>query len=251
MAASIAMSKSTTNAIGYVKDAIKHKPSADISFFPLISLVKGGNIKRMVEQTIESFSGDPNLDMSDTWLPMYGVASNLTVAEATSFSRGPLGKVLLASSAVPGVFPPVIIDGEIYVDGGSFNNFPVDVMHNLKMNKVIGVDFVIEKSRKVSLSEMPSNKEVLRGKLLGGKAKTRVPSISSIILNSTLLYSNAKRKEVKSLLDLHFNPNVSKFKFTCWNDFDKIVEAGYRNAKEILGAMSKEELDSFRDVQPD
>ncbi|MBK7633264.1 MAG: hypothetical protein IPJ13_02505 [Saprospiraceae bacterium] len=46
---------------------------------------------------------------------MYIVASNYTRTDVSIF-LGKYGKALLASSAIPGVFPPVIIDGELYVD---------------------------------------------------------------------------------------------------------------------------------------
>ena len=40
-------------------------------------------------------------------------------------TSGPLLKPLLASSAMPGAFPPVEIDGRRYIDGGVVNNVPV------------------------------------------------------------------------------------------------------------------------------
>ncbi len=42
------------------------------------------------------------------------------------FESGPLVDAILASSAVPGILPPVVIDGEHYIDGGIVNSIPVD-----------------------------------------------------------------------------------------------------------------------------
>ena len=39
--------------------------------------------------------------------------------------RGELADVVLASCAVPGILPPVEIDGEHYIDGGIVNSIPV------------------------------------------------------------------------------------------------------------------------------
>ena len=158
-----------------------------------------------------------------------------------------MAKALLASSSIPGVFPPVIIDGELYVDGGTFNNFPADIMRSIDMNKVIGIDFMMEKNHKLTIDEMPSNNQVFRSKLLGKKdQKYSLPGIGSIIINSTLMYSNARRHESIAYLDLHFNPDVAKFGMTAWTDFHKIVEKGYQHAKQVLGNMSKEDLAKFQ-----
>ncbi|MCB0914951.1 MAG: patatin-like phospholipase family protein [Actinobacteria bacterium] len=42
------------------------------------------------------------------------------------FADGELVPAVLASSALPGVFPPVEIDGEHYIDGGIVNSIPLD-----------------------------------------------------------------------------------------------------------------------------
>ncbi len=42
------------------------------------------------------------------------------------FSSGPLVDAILASSAVPGILPPVEIGGEHFIDGGIVNSIPVD-----------------------------------------------------------------------------------------------------------------------------
>ena len=50
--------------------------------------------------------------------PLYILASNLTDGQPKLFSSGRIVPAMLASSAVPGVFPPVVLDGQMYVDGG-------------------------------------------------------------------------------------------------------------------------------------
>ena len=67
------------------------------------------------------------------------------------------------------------------------------------MKKVIGVDFMLDKVRQLTLEDMPSNMDMLKGKFLKSFGKKfRVPGIGSIIINSTLMYSNAKRHETKN-----------------------------------------------------
>ena len=58
-------------------------------------------------------------------LPCGVVATDLLTGAETSFTHGPAVDLLLASAAIPGVFPPVEIDGRAYVDGGVASNTPV------------------------------------------------------------------------------------------------------------------------------
>jgi NTE family protein len=53
------------------------------------------------------------------------VASCIETARAQWFSKGPITDAVLASTAVPGLFPPVEIDGKHYVDGGLVDSIPV------------------------------------------------------------------------------------------------------------------------------
>jgi predicted acylesterase/phospholipase RssA len=50
--------------------------------------------------------------------PLHILATNLTTAQPMLFSSGRLLPAVLASSAVPGIFPPMVIEGQVYVDGG-------------------------------------------------------------------------------------------------------------------------------------
>jgi len=58
-------------------------------------------------------------------VPFQCVAASIERAAEHWFSSGPLLDAVLASSALPGVFPPVNIDGEHYFDGGLVNSLPV------------------------------------------------------------------------------------------------------------------------------
>jgi NTE family protein len=58
-------------------------------------------------------------------LPLEIVAANLRSGKETWFNSGPIPPAILASAAVPGIFPPVLVDGQLYVDGGVVNNVPL------------------------------------------------------------------------------------------------------------------------------
>nr|WP_062342400.1 patatin-like phospholipase family protein [Herbidospora sakaeratensis] len=58
-------------------------------------------------------------------VPFQCVAASIQKARAHWFTEGPLADAVLASCAVPGLLPPVRIDGEHFVDGGLVHSIPV------------------------------------------------------------------------------------------------------------------------------
>jgi NTE family protein len=54
------------------------------------------------------------------------VAASIERSNAHHFNSGPIVEAVLASSAVPGLLPPVAIDGEHYLDGGLVASIPLD-----------------------------------------------------------------------------------------------------------------------------
>jgi NTE family protein len=236
--------------IDEVQKVLRHaallNPTKDLNIWPMVSIMSGRRVERMISDSIHSFTGRADLGMEDTWLPHYVISSNYTQAREEFHNRGSMMKALKASSAIPGLFPPVVKGNDLLVDGGTFNNFPVDVMAKLGINVIIGADFVSEKSYELKFEETPGTLELLRDRLKSKKQrKYRLPSLTSILLNSTLLYSNARRGESLGYLDLHFNPAL-KYGMTSWKAFDKIVEAGYKHAGEVLKGLSEEQLKLLR-----
>ena len=62
---------------------------------------------------------------ADLAVPFHCVAASIEDATARWFSDGPVVPAVLASCAVPGLLPPVEVDGRHYFDGGLVNSIPV------------------------------------------------------------------------------------------------------------------------------
>jgi len=63
--------------------------------------------------------------IEDLAVPFQCVAASIERAAERWFSRGSIADAVLASSAVPGLLPPVLVDGEHYLDGGLVDSVPV------------------------------------------------------------------------------------------------------------------------------
>jgi NTE family protein len=64
-------------------------------------------------------------NLQDTTIPLEVVTTSLTDGRERWIAHGPAVEAILASSAIPSIFPPVIIDGDVLVDGGVVNNVPI------------------------------------------------------------------------------------------------------------------------------
>ena len=73
-------------------------------------------------------SSRPGIDyenLEDATIPIEVVTTSLTDGRERWIGHGPAVEAILASSAIPSIFPPVIIDGDMLVDGGVVNNVPI------------------------------------------------------------------------------------------------------------------------------
>ena len=77
------------------------------------------NLRAVVEGVL------PVRQFGDLVVPFQCVAAALTEGTETWFDTGELVQPILASSALPAVYPPVEIDGVRYLDGAVVNDVPV------------------------------------------------------------------------------------------------------------------------------
>lgn len=68
----------------------------------------------------------PDDKIENLKIPLTICTTNFSEGNIVYFTKGPLIKSLLASSCIPGIFKPIMIENQMYVDGGILNNFPVE-----------------------------------------------------------------------------------------------------------------------------
>lgn len=71
--------------------------------------------------------------------PFAAVATDLLTRKPVTFTAGNIYDALRASIAVPGLFPPVIVNKRILIDGGLADNLPVEAARHLGAQTVIAV----------------------------------------------------------------------------------------------------------------
>lgn len=85
-----------------------------------------------------------NYKFEDLQIEFHCISADLMAGDLVVHSHGKLSIALIASMAIPGLFPPVRIDGRKLVDGGTLNNLPCSVAKNLGAEYIVAVDLSIK-----------------------------------------------------------------------------------------------------------
>jgi NTE family protein len=108
-------------------------------------LVAPAPLRKLIESAL------PYQRLEEARLPCYVVATDALEGTEVVLSSGSAAVALLASAAIPGVFPPVMLDGKCLLDGGVANNTPISTAVKLGATRVI----VLPTGTSCSLSAPP------------------------------------------------------------------------------------------------
>ena len=211
---------------------IKHNPTGDYALIPHLSLVKG----RRLEATLRRAFGEQ--DIEDAWRSFFCVSTNLTRGQMAVHRRGKLWKALRASVSVPGIFPPVVYDEDLYVDGAILDNLPIETMRESGVGRIVAVSATVNKELRMQRGELPSALQFLKSRLGNGNGRASAPGLGSILVRSMLIPGMQRNTAMLAGVDLYLNPEPSDIGFLEWNALDRGIELGYRYAKQELARLN-------------
>lgn len=218
----------------YSKDSAKSKLTTNDFTIPLISFMSG---KKMSNYLIKMM-GDTHLE--DFWVGSYCVSTNYSNASSRVHDRGLAWKQIEASIAIPGIYPPVVIDNQLHVDGGVVDNLPIETMYNYPVRHIIAISLTQLKSQPVDFDETPSAAAMLWDKITG-KKKFRLPGITSILVNSLTLNSRQKQEMTKSGVAIYLEMDLKGIGMMDDSRWKEIVQKGHDQMKATLESLPIEE----------
>ena len=134
--------------------ALKRRDLFPFSFANVIGLLTGRDhacghdgLRRLLQRHL------PYRTLEDATIPIHVVASDLITGDEVLLSSGAAIDAVLASAAIPGVFPPVAIGGRLLVDGGVANNTPISSAIRLGATRIL----VLPTGFACALRQVPSN----------------------------------------------------------------------------------------------
>ncbi|WP_119793318.1 patatin-like phospholipase family protein [Flavobacterium anhuiense] len=135
--------------------------------------------------------------------PFLCIGTNIETGEEVLLNRGNLVQAMMASAAFPSLFTPVEIDGNLLVDGGVVNNYPIQEVRNIGADIIIGVDV---------------QDDLLKRKNL--KNATR------ILVQITNLQSIEKMKSKVKDTDVYIKPDIRDFGVISFDRGEEIIRKG-------------------------
>ncbi len=187
---------------------------------PTVALLSGNRINQWLEKWFGS------TDIEDLPLSFFCLSTNLTRGGPAVHDRGKLITWIRASISIPGVFPPLIDDGNIYVDGGVINNMPVDVMRQIGRGPVIAVDIH---------SDTPfTANRTANSKRFGFLNKPAGPSIFQLLWRVATINAAAAYGSVRFQPDILLKPNIGSIGLLDWKGLTASMDRSYEYTVERM-----------------
>lgn len=169
------------------------------------SLISDATLRHAIEHLI------PDVEIEDLQTPLSIVAVDLLSGHRVVLERGSLRKAVLASTAIPGIFPPVVWDKMLLCDLGVVESIPTALAQSYASDMTIAVD--------VSQDNMPIES---------------CDTALDVMMRVDDICERFTRRSALDAADVVVRPNVGN---VAWFDFsrpEKLIAAGYNAGIETL-----------------
>jgi NTE family protein len=160
----------------------------------------------------------PDTLIEDLPVRFAAVAMDLMTGEEIVLTRGPLRRAIAASASIPGIFPPIQVNGRTLIDGGWADNVPAAPAIALGAHFVLAVDATLEIPQ--IASHPRSAMEIL----------FRSHEITRVLLT----------RHRKSVADVLIVPEIGDIFWADFKSFDHCLAAGRKCFEQNASAISKQ-----------
>ena len=210
---------------------------------PIISLVSGKRVAR----DLRKMFGDTAVD--GLWIPFFAAACNLTKGCTTVQDSGPLWRAVLASNSPAGLFPPVLFNGDMLVDGAILENVPVEAMRArlgtpLERRRGNGTVIAIDVDVLEPMRVDPSLSRLSIWSTIKGYFSPQThpsPGIADILYRAGHIGGLNQRSRTIAQADLYMEPPVKAFALMAYRRADEIAEVGYQYAMKHIKQWKRQE----------
>jgi NTE family protein len=149
-------------------------------------------------------------------MPFGAVCLDIERAQEVLLRGGGLRRAAAASSAIPGILPPVQVNGRVLVDGGWADKIPVLPAFLMGADVVIAVDIT---------AALDGAEDFRRG--------------ADITMRANAIKDSALVAFQRGMADLTIRPDVSKVHWADFSDYERCIEAGDEAATERIPEIRK------------
>lgn len=190
---------------------------------PTRGILEANKVRAMLSRFIPE-----SLTFSKLRIPLAICATDLIHSIVVTLDQGKVLPAVMASCAVPGVFPPVYYPPYKLVDGGVLNNLPVDLVKIMGAEKVVGIDVQVNPFDTSPWQDLPVTEHL----------PIPLPSaLKDILWSSTIMIARITQIQLEaSKPDLYIRPPIPR-EITMFLGFQKAAEViaiGEQAAEEFL-----------------
>ena len=176
-------------------------------------VISNANLRVVLERHL------PFQRLEEAAVPVHVVTTELKTGRAVLMSSGPAVPALLASTAIPGIFPPVTIGRRVFIDGGVANHTPIAAAIELGAARI----FVLPVGYPW-LRQEPTN-------ALGMALHALARFVEQKLDAEVAAYQNLADIQVLPTLKA---PAISPADFS---HTEELIARGYRSARKYLGSV--------------
>jgi len=158
-----------------------------------------------------------DVEISSTKIQFGATAVDINTSEELLITKGSIKRAVMASAAIPGILPPIRIDGRICIDGGWTREVPVEDAYAMGADYAIGVDVG---------SDLEST-------------KSYVNSLDIVLRADAITRSILKAKRLASA-DFIIRPAVESINWADFKRIDDCIKEGEKATHECLPALKKD-----------
>ncbi len=186
----------------------RYRLSSESNLVPS-GILPGESVLNMLNELTIGYHSMNSFD--DLPIPFACVAYDMVRGKEYVARSGSLPMAIRASMSIPGAFMPVEIDSMTLVDGGIYNNFPVDVVRSMGADVVIGIDL-----------------------FMGPHDAENLQSVTAIFDQITTFLGEEKYNANRADVDLYIRPDMTGYSAASFTPsaIDSILLRGERAARE-------------------
>jgi NTE family protein len=209
----------------YYEAFVRGKPLSDWTL-PLVALTRGRRAAIMLRRAFGA------IDIEDLERPFFCVSTSLSGQGKVVHRHGPLWLWLRASSSIPGILPPVLHHGQVYVDGALVDNLPTDVMADDGIAHITAVSIRADIELRAQTEEFatpPWWRLWLRQRRGVGW-----PRLVSTLTRAAMVNSEETSERCREQADVLITPPLEHVGMLEWRDWQLAVDAGYQETLRVL-----------------
>ncbi|MBX3709530.1 MAG: patatin-like phospholipase family protein [Gammaproteobacteria bacterium] len=195
--------------------------------WPMISFFTGKHPTKALQKIFQE------MKIEDLDIPYFCVSANLSTREDVMHTTGSLWEMLRASNSIPGIVPPMVLNGQLHFDGGLVNNIPTDRMRDLLGHKgkviVSSLSSLEPDEQRYNFPPILTCTQAILKKLNLAHRDYVIPPFLDTFLGSLLMGSSLKEQQTITMADVLIKVKFERESLLFLKNMkpDHLIELGY------------------------